>query len=328
MGYNRENYRRIKREYEGKNLRAKEAAEQRREELHARCPEVQQIDEMLSLTGLRILEASARYTGARLEEEIAKLKKQNAALLSDRADCLRFHHLPLDYSDVKYECSACMDTGFCGLKMCRCMKEKLVLAGYESSGIGNLIQTKTFDTFDPDYQKQDSKATENNRMIFSYCQKYAEQFEETGAPNLLFIGATGLGKTHLSTAIAGRIIARGFDAVCETAQNFFADFEFERFNRPYGSREETDERKTDKYFDCDLLILDDLGTEMTNQFTVACLYNIINTRLNRGHAMIINTNLTRDELKKRYADRITSRLFGEFHPMIFLGRDMRELRLE
>ncbi len=328
MGYNRENYRRIKREYEGKNLRAKEAAEGRRQELHLRFPEIKQMDETLSMTGLAILEASSRYRGERLEAEIAKLKAQNELLLSDRASFLESHGIPADYSDVKYECEVCMDTGFCGLKMCPCMKEKLVMAGYESSGIGNLIRIKTFENFDPDYQKQDSRAWENNRMVYEFCKHYAESFEDVGAPNLLFLGATGLGKTHLSTAIAGRVIARGYDVVCETAQNFFADFEFERFNRPYGGRDGVEDTKTDKYFDCDLLILDDLGTEMTNQFTVSCLYNIINTRLNRGRSMIINTNLTRDELKKRYADRITSRLFGEFSPLLFLGRDMRELRLD
>jgi len=190
-----------------------------------------------------------------------------------------------------------------------------------------LIATKTFDNFDPDYQKGDPRVADNNRLIYQYCRKYAASFSDVGAPNLLFIGATGLGKTHLSAAIAGEIISQGYDVVCETAQNFFADFEFERFERPYGSREAGDGSKTDKYFECDLLILDDLGTEMTNQFTVSCLYNMMNTRLNRGKAMIINTNLTRDELKKRYADRITSRLFGEFLPLIFMGQDMRSLKL-
>ena len=123
------------------------------------------------------------------------------------------------------------------------------------------------------------------------------------------------------------MIDRGFDAVCETAQNVFSDFEFERFNRPYGSGD-SEPLRTGKYFDCDLLIIDDLGTEMTNQFTVSCLYNLINTRLNHGRPMIINTNLSRDELRKRYADRITSRLFGEFCPLRFIGKDVRELKLD
>lgn len=326
MGFNRENYRRIKREYDGKNLRAKEAAERRREELHEKLPEIRQLDEALSMTGLRVLEAASRFQGKRLEEEIARLKVENEALLSDRKACLAYHGYPADYSDVKYECEACKDTGFDGLSMCRCMREKLILLGYESSGIGNLIAIKTFDNFDCDMQEGSPEAKSNNTMIYQHCRRYAEEFSEDEASNLLFIGKTGLGKTHLSAAIAGRVIARGFDAVCETAQNVFSDFEFERFGRPYGQGE-SDDNKTERYFTCDLLIIDDLGTELTNQFTVSCLYNIINTRLNRGKAMIINTNLSRDELKKRYADRITSRLFGEFMPLVFLGRDVRELRL-
>lgn len=326
MGFNRENYRRIKREYDGKNLRAKEDAELRRNELHSKFPDIKEIDNTLSLTGLKILEASSKFSGERLETEIMKLKKENEALIRDRAECLTYHGLPVDYSDVKYECRDCSDTGFVGIKMCNCMKERLILAGYESSGIGTLITSKTFDNFDPSYQKDDKNALDNNTIVFNFCKKYAESFSESGSPNLLFIGATGLGKTHLSAAIAGRVISRGFDTVCETAQNFFSDFEFERFNRPYGG--DPDETpKTDKYFSCDLLIIDDLGTELTNQFTVSCLYNIINTRLNRGKSMIINTNLTRDELNKRYADRITSRLFGEFLPLIFLGKDMRQIML-
>ena len=200
------------------------------------------------------------------------------------------------------------------------------MAGYESSGIGALIRQKTFDNYDPKLQKDTEQAYQSAVMVHGFCRNYAEQFDPDSSANLLFVGATGLGKTHLSAAIAGRVIGRGYDVVCETAQNVFADFEYERFGRPYG-KEEGEESRTDRYFTCDLLILDDLGTEMTNQFTVSCLYNILNTRLNRGAPILINTNLTRDELKKRYDDRVTSRLFGEFLPIVFVGRDARELRL-
>ncbi len=327
MGYNRENYKRIRQEYEGKNLRAKEAAEARRLELHEKIPDVKQIDAELERTGLAVLSLATRFHGEALERELAKLKKKNDSLLADRAACLTYHGYPADYSDVKYECPLCQDTGFDGLTLCRCMKEKLTRAGYESSGIGKLIAEKTFENYDPEAQRQDPRALSNNKMVYGLCKKYAEEFGESGNDNLLFIGGTGLGKTHLSAAIAGRIIERGFDVVCETAQNLFSDFEYEKFGRAYGSADGGDSR-TLRYFFADLLIIDDLGTELTNQFTVSCLYNVINTRLNRGLAMIINTNLTRDELNRRYADRITSRLFGEFLPLMFLGKDMREKMLE
>lgn len=326
MGYNRENYRRIKREYDGKNLKAKELAESKRRELHLRFPGIKAIDDELDQTGLRIFCASVERKGDALEKEIDRLQKENADLLEKRAQILTENNYPADYSDVKYECEKCSDTGFVGLSMCECMKKKLILAGYESSGIGGLIGQKTFENFDVKYQSHDKTAYENIKAVYNFCRKYADGFDTENARNLLFIGATGLGKTHISTAICGKVIDNGFDCVYETAQNMFSDFEHDRFDRPYGSGEGY-ESHTDRYFDCDLLIIDDLGTELTNQFTVSCLYNIINTRLNRGKPMIINTNLTRDMLNKRYSDRITSRLFGEFYPLIFMGRDVREQKL-
>ena len=326
MGFNRDNYRRIKHEYDGKNVRAKEDAQRRAEELHAKYPEIRDIDNALQETGLKILDISARCSGSELENRLALLRNETYALRKERNACLEYYGIPADYSDVKYECPECCDTGFVGIRMCRCMREKLIAAGYESSGIGSLIKTKTFDNFDPGFQKHDPRAYEMLSADFAICRNYAENFDCPGSGNLLLMGNTGLGKTHLSAAIAGRVIDRGFDAVCETAQNVFSDFEFERFNRPYGTGG-SEPQKTDKYFECDLLIIDDLGTEMANQFTVSCLYNLINTRLNHGRPMIINTNLSRDELRKRYADRITSRLFGEFSPLCFLGRDVREQKL-
>lgn len=325
MGFNKDNYRRIKREYEGKALEAQEAALNRKRELALKHPDIKEIDERLSSTGLKIFEATVRMKGEALEREISRLKDENTALAEKRRALLEKYGYSSDYTDVKYECNDCSDSGFVGLYMCKCMKKKLIMAGYESSGIGSLIRTKTFDNYDPCYQK-DERAVSNGKMVASYCRKYAEEFAD-GSPNLLFIGGTGLGKTHLSAAITGAVIGRGYDVVCETAQNLFSDFEYERFNRPY-NRDENEPDRTARYFECDLLIIDDLGTEMANQFTVSCLYNIINTRLNKGRSVIINTNLTRDELKKRYSDRITSRLFGEFLPIIFVGRDMRELKLD
>lgn len=321
MGFNREKYRRIKHEYEGKAIRAQEAAENRKKELGLRFPGIKELDDKLSVTGLRIFEASLRYKGERLEREIADIKRQNTELLKKRAEILKNNGIPTDYSDVKYECELCSDNGFVGIDMCICMKKRLILAGYESSGIGALIRTKSFDNFDPSAQRE-SSYVENATVVVNYLKDYARTFEY-GARSLLLFGQTGLGKTHLSAAVAGAVIERGYDVVYETAQNLFSDFEFERFGKPYNQGYAEDSR-TDKYFDCDLLIIDDLGAEMTNQFTVSCLYNLINTRINRGGTVIINTNLTRDELNKRYQDRITSRLFGEFNPIPFIGRDMRE----
>jgi len=336
VGYNRENYRRIKHEYDGKNLRAKEEAYRKMKELHDKIPELKEIDSALSETGLRLFRESMNGREG-LEERINAIRKENAEMQKARAECLEYHGFPIDYTDPKYECNECMDTGFIGTKICSCMKKKLILAGFESSGISGLIKTQSFETFKLDYYKSNPSDYDTMKTILNYCRSYSDSFNLTSAPgsdlsvfqkgfHLLLSGYTGLGKTHLSTAMAKVIIERGFDVVYETAQNLMSDFEYERFGRSYNDSAE--ELRTDRYFTCDLLIIDDLGTELSNQFTVASLYNIINTRLNRRLPIIINTNLTQAELRKRYADRITSRLFGEFVMLQFKGNDIRAQNLQ
>ncbi|NLZ37861.1 MAG: ATP-binding protein [Clostridiales bacterium] len=322
MGYNKENFIRIRREFEQKHLKAKQSASERLEELHSKIPELRDIDAALSETSSKIVRAIVG--GGDIEFELEKLRLENKQLQNSRAACLRYHGFSPDYTSVKYECAECDDTGFVGTKVCGCMKRELILAEYESSGIGQLMKSQSFDTFSLEYYREDRRIYENMQNILTVCREYAEKFGTDTGENLLFIGPTGLGKTHLSTSIARRVIDRAFNVVYDTAQNIFADFEYDRFSR---SSNETPGERVSKYFDSELLILDDLGTELTNQFTISCLYNLVNTRINTGRAMIINTNLDQSELNKRYSDRITSRLFGEFRPLMFRGRDVRQQKL-
>ena len=156
-------------------------------------------------------------------------------------------------------------------------------------------------------------------------KNYAETFVPGKSDSFLFVGGTGLGKTHLSSSVARAVIERGAYVVYESAITLFAEYESKQFGRSsFGDDEEID---TEKYTDCDLLIIDDLGCEMTNQFTLLCLYNIINTRMIRHKSTIISTNLSQNDLRKRYSDRIISRIFGEFKPLIFVGGDIREKKI-
>ncbi len=323
--YNRKNYIRIKASFAGKQKTAKERAEARKAEIEAKHPEFIRINHALASTGIRIFEAVIGKK-EELSARIAALEKENASLLEDRRAMLVAIGYPEDYLDIKYECPLCEDTGFVqnGERLCTCMKRALILAGYESSGIGELLHTQTFDSFSLGFAK-----TAEERALLSQnlesARSYAENFSSEKAHNLLLFGATGLGKTHLSTAIAKTVIDRGFDVYYDTAQNIFADFEAERFDRAYNQGD--DARATDKYFDCDLLIIDDLGTEMTNQFTVSCLYNLLNTRLNRAKSTVLNTNLTHADILRRYGERISSRLLGEYYQMPFKGSDVRMEKL-
>ena len=323
--FNRENYRRIKQQFTAKHLAAGETQQQRMREAEAVCPELVQVNAALSQTGLRIF-AAAMNDRAALSARVEKLRAENEELLAARAEMLVHAGFPRDYLDLHYECEACLDTGFTenGTKLCACMRRALILAGYESSGIGPLLEQQTFDNFSLQYYT-DPGDRANMEKNLAAVKQYVEMFSQSTSRNMLFFGQTGLGKTHLSSAIAKCLIDRGFDVLYESAQSIFADFEDERFNRAYNSG--SDFRKTDRYFECELLIIDDLGAELSNQFTASCLYNLINTRYNMGKSCILSTNLTHKEIEARYSQRVLSRLLGQYQNLRFTGRDVRMMKL-
>jgi DNA replication protein DnaC len=201
------------------------------------------------------------------------------------------------------------------------MKDKLIKAALESSGMYDLIQSQRFDNFDLSYYTGDARVRMS--AILDIVKRYAEEFDPAGSGSIIMLGNTGLGKTHLSSAMGGVIIGKGNDVYYSSAVDMFADFEDDRFHSSY----QESGGQIDKYFSCDLLIIDDLGTEMVNQFTASCLYNVINSRLIKKKPTIINTNFTRDEMRKKYMDRITSRIFGEYMVLPFVGNDIREQKL-
>lgn len=319
MGYNRSDYVKIKNEYSEKYRKARERADECRFELYAAIPEVKAIDSLLAGTGSEIM--AIITSGAKdHEKKIGELRERNDKLLLHRGELLRMRGYPEDYSDVKYECEKCGDTGYVGMKMCECMKRALVLAGYESSGLGGLIRTQSFENFSLEYYRTGGANYENMEMFLSSLRRFAEGFSEDTYRNYLLLGPTGLGKTHLSTAVAKSVIERGFDVLYVSALGMVSDFEARRFGNASG---DGNQRDTERYYTADLLIIDDLGTEMVNQFTVSCLYDVINSRINNRKSTFINTNLTRKEIESKYSERITSRLFGEYYPLPFSGTDIR-----
>ncbi len=318
MGYNRENYLRIQQTYEEKRAAAKRLAEVHLQEVRGRIPAIAHIDSELAGTGVQIMNEIAKGRIG-LEERLALIRRDNEALQAERRRLLTAYGYPADYTEAKFDCQKCKDTGFVGEKMCSCMRFQLTMAGLESSGLGRLFETQNFDTFSLKYYQSDPTVYRRMTQILEICSEYAENFESETRENLLLCGKTGLGKTHLSTAMAGVIIGRGYDVVYESAQNLFDEYSGERFGRTVGGRE----ADTRRFGECDLLIVDDLGTESGNSFTVSCLYNLINARLMLGKPLIFSTNLTAEDLQKRYDDRIYSRLIGEFTVLRFCGTDVR-----
>ena len=315
MGYNKEDYVRIKAEYSQKYVKARQMADERRFELYAKIPKVRQIDSILAGTGSEIMAIIVSGKSG-TDEKIAALKSRNDELLAQRGAMLRANGFPEDYSDVKYECAKCDDSGYADGKMCECMKRALVLAGYASSGIGGLIRTQSFDNFSLDYYKTGGANYDTMQKIVAILRKFAENFDKNTYSNYLLYGGTGLGKTHLSTSVAKMVIDKGFDVFYVSAVGMINDFEDKRFG-------DASAKSTDRYYDTDLLIIDDLGTEVINQFTLSCLYDVINSRINNRKCTFINTNLTSKDIETKYNERITSRLFGEYNPLPFSGTDIR-----
>lgn len=322
MSYNRDNIQKVKDILATRRAEAVNTSMRRKAEMETRIPGFRELETMLSQTGARIMSAALSHT---LDEAaLAAIREDNRLLREKRSALLAQYGYPADYTDIHYTCEACSDTGYCGIDMCSCMRNELIQAGIESAGLASLIKTQSFATFRLDYYKDKDRALMESNV--RRLMQFAQNFSNTTSDSWLFFGATGLGKTHLSTAVAGMVITRGFDVIFDSVQEILAVYEEERFGHGEGTQHQKG-RTVEALMDCDLLIMDDLGAEMTNQFTVSSLYSMINTRINRGKSTIINTNLSQSEIRTRYTDRIASRLFGEYIPLLFHGVDVRAQKL-
>ncbi len=312
--YTRENYLKIKERIEQRRINAENAADMRRAQLARLSPEIEKIDEDMRGVGLEIFRAAC--AGA----DLAPIREKNLALSKRRREIILSLGYPDDYDAPKYSCPLCSDSGFVDLKMCSCFKEALTLENIASSGIGKLIEKQSFENFDLSWYGEGTESYKMAEMNLKIAKTFVKNFGKK-YDNLLISGNTGTGKTHLSTAIAKELITRGFDVIYDSTQNIISDFEADKFRSGYSPSYEP---KAEKYLECDLLIIDDLGTEFASQFTVSCLYNLINTRQNQGRSTIISTNLSPEKLKSDYDGRITSRILGsDFTQLYFEGKDHR-----
>ena len=322
MAYNRDNIQKVKELLAARRSEAVSTSMRRKAEMEAKIPGYGELEEALAGTGARIMQAA--FSHALDDATVAAIREDNRLLREKKGALLQRYGYPADYTDIQYTCEACSDTGYRGIEMCSCMRKELIRAGVESAGLASLIKTQNFETFSLDfYENHDRIIMENN---VRRLRQYAESFSADTADSWLFAGATGLGKTHLSTAVADVVISRGFDVIYDSVQEILAVYEEDRFSHGEGIQHQRG-RTVESLLECDLLIMDDLGTELTNQFTVSSLYSMINTRINRGKSTIINTNLTQSEIRSRYTDRIASRLFGEYKPLLFKGVDVRAQKL-
>ena len=246
--------------------------------------------------------------------------QQNIKLL------LKKHSLPDNYLEIKYFCPDCEDTGFVENKLCDCHIKLLKDLSFEEAGKNSPLKFCLFSDFSLDYYSEEKTAADEDspkdkmREILNFCKDYAKEFD-TNSYSVLMMGQTGLGNTHLSLAIAGEVIKKGYSVLYNSAQNIFNTLQKERFGKT-----DSNGAYEAMVLECDLLVIDDLGAEFVTQFTNAALYNIINTRMNSGLPTIISTNMSLVEIEKQYSSRISSRFLGEYSILRFSGTDVRQLK--
>ena len=309
--YGYDNYRKVKDEIEKRRLAAIALSDSRNERLRAESEEIKEIDSELVKTGLLIFKTAC--DGG----DIAPIKERNIELMKKRKSVLKKLGYPEDYTDVKYSCEKCSDSGVADGKMCTCFREALLRENILSSGIGKLIDRQSFENFN--LESYDDETRDFMESVYIIAKNYAKTFSKD-SKNLLLIGPTGTGKTHISTAIAKTVIEAGYEVLYDSVQSIMSAFEEDKFKSGYGPYES----KGEKYLECDLLIIDDLGTEFISQFTLSCLYNLLNSRMNKGLATVISTNLEKNQLEKMYEDRIFSRICGvDTIQLAFYGNDRR-----
>lgn len=313
-------------EYEKRKDRAEKELEYRQNEVYKIVPRLKEIDDEIAKVGIKLSRAILQNPSS-YEIEVAKIREHTEKLKQEKAVLLTENNIPLSFLEINYTCSICEDTGFVSSgKKCKCFKQQLIDRAYDMSNISHSLEQENFQTFNIEvfsndkFENEDLTPRENMVNISSIAESFVINFDKSNGENLLFYGTTGLGKTFLCNCIAKALLDKGKIVVYQTAFKILEILEEYKFNR---DKSPEIRESYNLLFDCDLLIMDDLGTELTNTFTNVELFNIINTRLIANKKTIVSTNNSPLEIAEKYSDRIYSRIFGEFTILKFYGPDLR-----
>lgn len=328
MAYDGKTLRLALQEFEKDRVQRVAEEENRRERIFQRQPRLREIERELRSTMSRIITGALRR-GTDPGPAIQALRDENLSLQAEKRELLRRMGLPADCLEEKPKCALCGDTGYRDGRMCGCLRR--YYAREQQKELSRMLDLggQSFDTFSLDWYSDRYDAErgcaprQHMETVYDVCADYANQFGKRPG-NLLLFGAPGLGKTHLSAAIAREVSDKGFSVVYDTASHVSERFETQKFGR----EDEEVQSDVERVLECDLLILDDLGTEMTTAFVQSALYQIVNTRLIERRSTILSTNLMPGDISRRYSPQTASRIEGEYQILPFVGEDIRKLKKE
>ena len=299
------------REYEFKRADALEKKNIETKKAYEKCPELLKIDNQINQFGY---ESMRKILSGASEKDV---KKQMDELIKERKKIIKDNKINPDYNKPFYECKICNDTGYDSENnLCECFKKELTKKEYENSQLGKMLNDASFDNFIIDYYDDKETAKEAKKAAIDFCKN----FDNKGY-NLFFYGQTGLGKTFLSSIIAKNLLDSGKTVIYERATKMFSLYDDYKF-KDYSLKEDVD-----KLYNCDLLVIDDLGTEFLTKNGVAFLFDLINDRLINNKKIIINTNLEISQFSENYTVRLTSRIYENFKIFGFKGEDIRIKKL-
>lgn len=322
MGFSKEIYMIAQEKLRARRNEALSAANERYARFTEINPEYKKLESELAKTSIQLTRAIFG-SNSDVTSTVEQIKQNNLRAQEQMRGVLRKNGLPENYLEPSFSCAECGDTGICDGKICECMRKLMRQTAFEQLNAITPLSLSTFESFSLDVYPttvDSSKGVSPRKMMeitYKKCKRYAEDFS-LASPSLLLQGGVGLGKTHLSLAIAGVVIGKGYDVVYGTAQGFLGKIERERFGKaPAG------DDTLSLLCQADLLIMDDLGTEFVTPFTVSVLHDLINSRLLSGRPTIISTNLNFDGLSQKYSERLISRIHGSYNRFQFVGKDMR-----
>lgn len=326
MPYSQEIYHIAKERLSERRQQAQRMADFNREQLYHKIPRLSEINSELLSIGAAIAKAVVTSKSGE-NEKLRELSEKSLRLQNEQDKLLQTHHIQKEVMEPRYYCTKCSDTGYIEQDnrtvVCECLQKMMADVASEQLSADLPLSECTFDNFNTEYYSKEPDALGKipyNRMtnIYQYCVKYADTFT-THSKSILMKGGTGLGKTHLSLAIANEVIKKGVSVIYASAPQILSKLEREHFSYRYNEQEDT----FNSLLKCDLLILDDLGTEFVSDFTRSCVYNLFNSRILSNKPMIISTNLQLEELITTYSQRFVSRLIGACDRLDFIGEDIR-----